>query len=168
MSAKFAELTSSLRPCLTLDSTLSDAQPELRETAHWWLDMWKVADPLKAWIDTKQKAWRPAVFSEVSNVVLIGCRFENIHEPRYKEIRETLPKHKSRYVPGKKVECLFDNKTDLASAQKILNDAGIPSIITDHWAHRPITRDVSWGIPVPPGAGSGHGRKNIICLARTL
>lgn len=131
-------------------SALSEAKPELRETAHWWLDMWKVADPLKAWIETKAKAWRPAVYSEVSNTVLIGCRFENVHEARYKEIKETLPKHKSRYVAGKKVECLFENKEELARAQTALDAAGIPSVITDHWAHRPITRDVSWGIPVPP------------------
>jgi methionyl-tRNA synthetase len=131
-------------------SMISDATPELRETAHWWLDMWKVADPLKAWIESKQKTWRPAVYSEVANTVLIGLRFENTHEPRYKEIKETLPKHKSRYVPGKKVECLFDTKAELATAQKILDAEGISSTITDHWAHRPITRDVSWGIPVPP------------------
>lgn len=130
-------------------SQLSDAQPELRDTAHWWLDMWKVADPLKAWIDTKQKAWRAAVVQEVSNTVLIGCRFENQFEAQYKEIKETLPKHKSRYVAGKKVECLFDNKADLATAQSVLEAAGIPSQATDKWGYRPITRDVSWGIPVP-------------------
>ena len=28
-------------------------------------------------------------------------------EETYKTIKDTLPKHKSRYVPGKKVECLF-------------------------------------------------------------
>lgn len=131
-------------------SQLSDATPELRETAHWWLDMWKVADPLKKWIDSKQKAWRAAIIQEVTNVVLIGCRFENTHEPKYKEIKDTLPKHKSRYVPGKKVECLFETKADLAQAQELLSAAGIESSITDKWAHRPITRDVSWGIPVPP------------------
>jgi methionyl-tRNA synthetase len=131
-------------------SQISDAKPELRETAHWWLDMWKVAEPLKTWIETKQKAWRQVVYSEASNTVLIGCRFENAHEPRYKEIRETLPKHKSRYVAGKKVECLFETKADLAAAQSALSAAGIPSVVTDQWGHRPITRDVSWGIPVPP------------------
>ena len=131
-------------------SQLSEAQPELRDTAHWWLNMWKVADPLKSWIETKQKAWRTAVVQEVINTVLIGCRFENTHEPKYKEIKDTLPKHKSRYVPGKKVECLFDNKADLATAQNVLEAAGIPSVITDKWGYRPITRDVSWGIPVPP------------------
>jgi methionyl-tRNA synthetase len=131
-------------------SQISDAKPELQDTAHWWLNMWKVADPLKTWIETKQKAWRTAVVQEVSNTVLIGCRFENVHEEKYKEIKETLPKHKSRYVPGKKVECLFDSKADLATAQATLEAAGIPSFITDKWGYRPITRDVSWGIPVPP------------------
>jgi methionyl-tRNA synthetase len=131
-------------------SQISDAKPELRDTAHWWLDMWKVADPLKAWIESKQKTWRPAVYSEVANTVLIGLRFENVHEPKYKEIKESLPKHKSRYVAGKKVECLFDTKAELATAQSALETNGIPSTITDNWAHRPITRDVSWGIPVPP------------------
>lgn len=131
-------------------SQLSDAMPELRDTAHWWLNMWKVADPLKAWIETKQKAWRTGVTQEVINTVLIGCRFENTHEPKYKEIKDTLPKHKSRYVPGKKVECLFDTKADLAAAQSVLESNGIPSVITDKWGYRPITRDVSNGIPVPP------------------
>ncbi|WP_373997557.1 methionine--tRNA ligase [Bdellovibrio bacteriovorus] len=130
-------------------SQLSDAKPELKDTAHWWLDMWKVADPLKAWIETKQKSWRSAVVQEVINTVLIGCRFENVHEAKYKEIKDTLPKHKSRYVPGKKVECLFDTKADLAKAQEVLEAAGIPSFVTDKWGYRPITRDVSWGIPVP-------------------
>ncbi len=131
-------------------SQLSDAKPELKDTAHWWLDMWKVANPLKAWIETKQKTWRSAVVQEVINTVLIGCRFENQFEDKYKEIKDTLPKHKSRYVPRKKVECLFETKGDLANAQSILEGAGIQSHITDKWAYRPITRDVSWGIPVPP------------------
>lgn len=131
-------------------SQISEGTPELRDTAHWWLNMWKVADPLKAWIETKQKAWRSAVVQEVTNTVLIGCRFENTHEEKYKEIKESLPKHKSRYVPGKKVECLFDTKADLQKAQSVLESHGIPSVVTDKWGYRPITRDVTWGIPVPP------------------
>lgn len=131
-------------------SQLSDAAPELKDTAHWWLNMWKVADPLKKWIDSKQKAWRTGVVQEVSNTVLIGCRFDNIHETKYKEIKDTLPKHKSRYAPGKKVECLFENKAELATAQQVLESNGISSVVTDKWGYRPITRDVSWGIPVPP------------------
>lgn len=138
-------------PSLLLNprSQLSDAKPELKDTAHWWLNMWKVADPLKTWIESKQKAWRSAVVQEVINTVLIGCRFDNVHESKYKEIKDLLPKHKSRYVPGKKVECLFENKADLAVAQSTLEANGISSVVTDKWGYRPITRDVSWGIPVP-------------------
>lgn len=131
-------------------SQISDATPELRETAHWWLDMWKVADPLKAWIETKQKAWRQALYMEATSTVLIGCQFENVFEDKYKEIKDQLPKHKSRYVAGKKVECLFENHADLQQAQKTLEQHGISSVVTDFWSRRPITRDVAWGIPVPP------------------
>lgn len=131
-------------------SQVSNAKPELRDTAHWWLNMWKVAEPLKKWIDSKQKAWRAVVFSEASNIVLIGLRFEQIHEEKYKSIKDQLPKHKSRYVAGKKVECLFDSKSDLDLAAKALEANGISSVPTDNWGYRPITRDVSNGIPVPP------------------
>lgn len=130
-------------------SQISDAVPVLKDTAHWWLNMWKVADPLKTWIESRQKNWRSAVVQEVINTVLIGCRFENSYEDKYKSIKDTLPKHKSRYVPGKKVECLFDNKTDLANALGVFEEQGIPTVVTDKWGYRPITRDVSWGIPVP-------------------
>ncbi len=131
-------------------SQISDAVPELKDTAHWWLNMWKVAEPLKKWIDTKQKAWRAVVFSEASNIVLIGLRFEQTNEDKYKTIKDQLPKHKSRYVAGKKVECLFDTKADLDSAIQMLKANDIPSVQTDNWGYRPITRDVSNGIPVPP------------------
>ena len=130
-------------------SQLSDAKPELKDTAHWWLDMWKVAEPLKQRVESRQKSWRSAVVQEVINTILIGCRFENEFEEKYKTIKDTLPKHKSRYVAGKKVECLFENKADLKLAQELLEKSGIPSQVTDKWGYRPITRDVSWGIPVP-------------------
>jgi methionyl-tRNA synthetase len=112
-------------------SQISDAVPVLRDTAHWWLNMWKVADPLKTWLESKQKTWRSAVIQEVINTVLIGCRFENSFEDQYKTIKDTLPKHKSRYVPGKKVECLFENKTDLATALGVFESYGIPTVVTD-------------------------------------
>ena len=46
-------------------STLSDAIPELRDTVHWWLDLWSVSDELTEWIKTKQNKWRKVVFNEV-------------------------------------------------------------------------------------------------------
>lgn len=130
-------------------STLSDATPELKDTVHWWLDLWKVSEPLREWIQTKEKTWRSAVYSEVLGTVLPALSFANTFEDKYKEIKDTLPKHKSKYAPGKKVQLQFENKKDLYSAKELLTTNSIESEWVDGWAHRSISRDVSWGIPMP-------------------
>jgi methionyl-tRNA synthetase len=130
-------------------SALSDVTPELRETTHWWLDMWKVSDTLKQWIQSKEKTWRSAVFLEVINTVLPSLRFDNTHESTYKELKDTLPKHKSKYAAGKKVMLQCDNKNDLSKARETLESKGIHCELVDGWAHRSISRDVAWGIPLP-------------------
>jgi methionyl-tRNA synthetase len=130
-------------------SSLSDASPELRDTAHLWLDMWKVSDPLTEWIKSKQNKWRKCVFNEVFETVQPAVQFDNTHEPAFKELRPTLPKHKSRYAPGKKVVVQFENLTDFTAGRQLLTDNKIPTEIMNGWAFRSITRDVSWGIPVP-------------------
>ncbi len=43
----------------------------------------------------------------------------------------------------------FENKEDLNKAHADLQKNGIPSELVDGWAHRSITRDVAWGIPLP-------------------
>jgi methionyl-tRNA synthetase len=130
-------------------SSLSDATPELRDTTHLWLDMWKVSDELTEWIKSKQNKWRKGVFNEVFETVQPAVEFSNFFEPKFKELRPTLPKHKSRYAPGKMVVAQFENKADLAIALAVLKENGIDVKLMDGWAHRSITRDVTWGIPVP-------------------
>lgn len=131
-------------------STLSEAIPELRDTAHWWLDMWKVADVLRGWVETKNGKWRTPVYNEVINTVMPAIAFDNIHEAKYKEIKATLPKHKSRYAPGKRVVAQFESKDAMTTGKAMLATAGVPTDVAAGWAHRSITRDVTWGIPVPP------------------
>jgi methionyl-tRNA synthetase len=130
-------------------SSLSDATPVLKDTAHLWLDMWKVSDQLLEWIKSKQNKWRKGVFNEVFETVQPAFQFDNTHEPIFKEMRATLPKHKSRYAPGKKVVVQFESKADFQTGLKLMEDKGIPCQLLDGWAHRSITRDVTWGIPVP-------------------
>lgn len=130
-------------------SSLSDATPELRDTAHLWLNMWKVSDELLTWIKGKQNKWRKGVFNEVFETVQPAVQFDNTHEPAFKELRPTLPKHKSRYAPGKKVVVQFESQEDFKIGSAMLKDKGIACENMDAWAHRSITRDVSWGIPVP-------------------
>jgi methionyl-tRNA synthetase len=130
-------------------STLSNTTPTLKDTVHWWLDMWKVSDVMKDWIETKKNKWRTPVFNEVYGTVLPCLQFDNTHEETYKELKESLPKHKSRYAPGKKVVVQFDNKKDLYAGKALLEEKQIQTTLLDGWAHRCITRDVSWGIPLP-------------------
>jgi methionyl-tRNA synthetase len=129
-------------------SAISDATPEMRETKHWFLDMSKVQDQLYSWIldKEKKKAWRPATTKAVIELVRPCLRFDNVHEPAYKETKASLPKHKSRYAPGKKVELVFDTRADLQAAQQAL---AFPTTIPDEWARRSITRDIAWGLPLP-------------------
>jgi methionyl-tRNA synthetase len=129
-------------------SAISDAVPEMKETKHWFLDMSRVQEQLAQWIGEKQKkkTWRPATIAATLELVHPALRFDNVHEPAYKELKATLPKHKSRYAPGKKVVLVFEKKLELEAAQKALPFA---TEIADEWAHRSITRDIAWGIPVP-------------------
>lgn len=130
-------------------SSLSDATPVLKDTVHWWLDMWKVSDELTEWIKSKQNKWRKGVINEVFGTVQPAFQFDNTHEPMFKEIRATLPKHSSRYAPGKKVVVQFENKTDFTTGLRMLEEKGITCAVLDGWAHRSISRDVTWGIPMP-------------------
>ena len=130
-------------------STLSDATPELRDTVHWWLDLWKVSEPLRIWVQSKEKSWRPAVLSEALGTVMPALAFANTFEEKYKELKANLPKHKSKYAAGKKVQLNFDTKADLLKAKADLAAQGIASDFVDGWAHRSISRDVAWGIPMP-------------------
>lgn len=130
-------------------SSLSDATPELRDTNHLWLDMWKVSDQLTEWIKSKQNKWRKGVFNEVYETVQPAFQFDNTNEPAFKEMRATLPKHKSRYAPGKKVVVQFENLADYQAGKSEMEAKGINCEPLDGWAHRSITRDVTWGIPVP-------------------
>lgn len=130
-------------------SSVSDATPELRPTLHWWLDLWKVSEPLRIWIQSREKTWRSTIYTEVVNTVLPSLKFDNIHEAKYKELKASLPNHKSKYAAGKKVVVQCNNKLDLEAAKSILTQQGIPCEYLDGWAHRSISRDVSWGIPMP-------------------
>ena len=130
-------------------STLSDATPELRDTVHWWLDMWKVVDPLTEWIRTKKKTWRKAVFNEVYNTVLPTISFDKDHEDEFKALASDLPAHKRRYAPNNKIAAVFEDTTAMQAARDRLGEAGIETELLDGWAHRSITRDVTWGVPVP-------------------
>jgi len=130
-------------------SRISDAVPVMKETVHWWLDMWSVSELLREWIQSKRSTWRKPVITEALECVLPSLHFDNAHESAYREFREELPKHKMKYAPGKQVVLQFGDKGNLAAARELLRGRQIPHSLLDGWAHRSITRDIAWGIPLP-------------------
>jgi methionyl-tRNA synthetase len=130
-------------------STISDATPILKETVHFWLDMWTVAESLRVWLEGKEKTWRKSVLADVLDRVRPALRFEGSHEELYKQHKAELPKHRSKYAQGKQVVLQFGNRTDLEQGRAQLAELQIPTHLVDEWAYRSITRDIAWGIPLP-------------------
>lgn len=131
-------------------SSINGSTPTLKATEHWYLDMWQVADQLKGWFEGKKKSWRKFALTEALGTVTPSISFSQDLEDSYKQIKKDLPKHKSRYSSGRKIVAQFDNMDDLNKAKAFLAQAGVEAINYDSWAYRSITRDVKWGIPVPP------------------
>jgi methionyl-tRNA synthetase len=113
--------------------------------------MWKMTDCLIEWVQSKKRSWRKGVYNEVINTLLPSLSFSSESEDAFKALQAQLPKHKRRYAPGKKIVAQFDTLQSLKDAQSVLSDHNIPTELVDGWAHRSITRDVSWGIPLPEG-----------------
>lgn len=129
-------------------SAVSDAVPELRETVHLYLDMWKVSETLRVWVESKRKTWRKSVVALALDHLLPSLRIAATDEDAYKRLKPSLPKHKQRYARGKQVVLQMKSREDFETARAALADAGIASETVDEWAHRAITRDTPWGIPV--------------------
>ena len=149
-------------------STVSEATPVLKDTDHWWLDMWKVSDNLCEWIESKKKSWNKMILNETYNTVLPSFIFSNQHEATFKDFKNSLPEHKSRYAPGKNIAIQFFNKSDLEKARQVFSEHQIPTELQDGWAHRSITRDVSWGLPIPTDEDPSMAGKTLYVWPESL
>jgi len=149
-------------------SSVSDATPELRETEHFFLDMSKTTDQLIEWLNTKQRTWRKPILQETQGTVKPSFLFSKDYEETYKKFKGDLPKHKSRYAPGKMIVCQFENTQDMKSSRDIFISHNIESELNNAWAIRSITRDVSWGVPLPSELGSDMAGKSFYVWPESL
>jgi methionyl-tRNA synthetase len=111
--------------------------------------MWKVAEVLREWIEGRKSAWRKATVAQALECVLPSLRFDNAHEEVYRGFRRELPRHKMKYAPGRQVVLQFGSRTDMEAARAVLVERKLPHSMLDEWAHRAISRDISWGVPLP-------------------
>jgi methionyl-tRNA synthetase len=130
-------------------SAVSDSTPELRDSAHLWLDMWSVSELIKDWVQTKNKTWRPVVIRQVLDDLKPSLRFAQASEALYKSFSSELPKHKRKYTRNQQILVQFESKEDLFNGRQTLSAKGIETELVDEWAYRSISRDIPWGIPMP-------------------
>ena len=130
-------------------SELSGEAPVLKQTTHWFLNMWAVSDVLRGWIESKKREWRKSVVTETLERVMPSLRFSKDHEDAYKAFKAELPKHKLKYAPGNRALLQFGNLADLETGIATLKEKSITTDLADEWAYRAITRDIKWGIPIP-------------------
>jgi methionyl-tRNA synthetase len=149
-------------------SSVSGKTPTLRETEHWFLDIWNLIDQLKPWIESKQKSWRKKVYTEAIGQVAPCLVFSNSYEDQFNSLRTDLPSHKSRYAPGKRIAVQFESLRCLDEARTQLENQGIAVELLDGWAHRSITRDIAWGIPVPPELDESMTSKTLYVWPESL
>lgn len=142
-------------------STLSDATPVMRDTTHLWLDMGVVSETMRVWVEGKKKSWRPTLWADMMGYLQPALRFDGALEATYKTLKASLPPHKLKYALGKKVVLQFADRPALDVGRKTLADNGIESELADDWAHRSITRDVGWGIPLPPESDADLAGKTL-------
>jgi methionyl-tRNA synthetase len=129
-------------------STVSDATPVLRNTAHLWLDMIAVSDQLQAWVESKRDTWRTLVTQQVLETVKATQQIAASDEQAYLAMKEKLPAHRRKYTAGRAIALQFESLQDRADAKAALDREGISSHALDAWGYRPITRDIAWGIPL--------------------
>ena len=130
-------------------SAVSSATPELRDTVHWWLDMWDVSEILREWLAGKKDTWRSSVWRDVYDRVLPSLGLERAKESTYEALKAALPAHKKKYAQGGALTLQFASLAEMNAASAELLKHGAETQPVDEWAHRSITRDVAWGIPVP-------------------
>jgi methionyl-tRNA synthetase len=104
---------------------------------------------MKTWVETKNKSWRPIVLRQVLDDLKPSLCFSQEREEEFKTFANELPKHKKKYARNREMQIQFESKDDLFTARQALTDAGIESTLVDGWAHRSISRDIPWGIPMP-------------------
>ncbi len=132
-------------------STLTNTPPETRETVHWYLRLDKIEDSLRGWLESKRATWRSSVtnFSLGQMNPTIEATFESADQAT--DIGARLPKHSSEAVGNDAlhIRMAFATRKACADAAAMLDEAGVKYEQKGGLPERAMTRDLSWGVPVP-------------------
>jgi len=132
-------------------STLTNTRPETRETVHWYLRLDKIEDSLRGWLESKRATWRSSVtnFSLGQMNPTIEATFVSADQAA--EVEGRLPDHTSDAATtgASRIRMAFATRKACADAAAVLDDAGVAYEQKGGLPERAMTRDLSWGVPVP-------------------
>lgn len=142
-------------------SSLSGRAPILKDTRHLWLDMYPLAPVIFHHLTTTgRKQYQKAVLAELLADTAPRLAFykqgdgsADDYFRRYQLFKESLGKHKQRAAAGGKLILEFTSYAQLRQAEQECDAAGVPYELPISWSGRAVSRDVSWGLPLPQGLG---------------
>jgi methionyl-tRNA synthetase len=141
-------------------SVMTGTKPTPRETVHWYLRLDKMEDRLRTWLESKRGSWRTTVtnFALGQMVPSLDARFASADQ--IAEIHPKLPKHSGEIIGDDKLHLriTFASRSDCTTAAEMLDEAGIPHESHGGLPERAMTRDLTWGVPVPLDDPDAEGK----------
>ncbi len=132
-------------------SALTQSKPEKRETVHWYLRLDQMEDRLRSWLATKRESWRSSVINFCMGQMIPLIEIADLNSERVEALAGELPPHTSeRGGDGSgPVRLMFESRATCVAAGTVLKSHGIAFEFKGGLPERAMTRDLSWGVPVP-------------------
>ncbi|MGB0715664.1 MAG: methionine--tRNA ligase [Phycisphaerae bacterium] len=138
-------------------SKMTGTPAETRETVHWFLRLDQLEDTLRAWMEGKQDHWRATVLKFALGQMSFAVQIEPALVDADKSLLDGLPEHKAR-LEGEGTRLTFETKDARDQACEALRNAGKPAEIVHGLPERAMTRDLTWGVPVPLDDPDAEGK----------
>ena len=128
--------------------------PSCATPSHWWLDMWKVAEPLRAGFRARKRPGARRYCNEVIDTRrAVAALRQQLHEPKYKELKAASPSTRASTRRARRSLLQFETKAELDAARAELTE---PASRTSCSTAGPIARSraTSPGASRMPGAST--------------
>lgn len=138
-------------------SVLSGGVPVLRNTRHIWWDMMPLAPHLWQHVQDSRRTFPKAAYQQLCGEIAPGVVLHDgaVAMERQDVLKSQLPTFKKIHRRGGGTVLQFSSYADLEQAREVLKTEGIAHAVRCDWAQRTLSRDTTWGVPLPEGLGLG-------------
>lgn len=141
-------------------SVMTNTKPSPRETVHWYLRLDALEDRLRLWLESKRESWRTTVinFALGQMTPAVDAFFESSEQAA--KIRAGLPAHSGETIDGHEhhYRLVYRTRSDCNEGIEILKGAKVRYESRGGLPERAMTRDLTWGVPVPLDDPDARGK----------